>query len=665
MRSLLLKYFFPALMMLCIDGYGQPTFTRSKEDILKSLATATSNEDISYELSAMGFYYWKKNYQPDSSLYFFNRMLDFCMANNFKTGIAKAHRCIGRHYTRHSQFELARSHLFKSYTLANSLGFEQESNYIEYALGDYFNRTSQLDSAYYFYQKSLSNTKEDELYLKADLYLVLGIVLAKSGSFLEAEKNYLESISIRENINDDLFLYVGIVELSDFYTRDLIDPNKYSKYYLKLEALRKSMGIAMTSYHANAFIVDEMDYEERISFLNKSLNFLKDKKYYDGIIHVYLKIFQNLYKEKHYAKVDSKVNEAIHYIKDANILDLDFESEIYKYQYKIDSINGNYKDALTVLNYRNELRDSIQRKRNSEEVKELNIKYESTLKEKQIAESKLEIDKKTNQRNILFILSFLLFSLIGLNWKRAQQKSKIAKQEKLLQQQKINEFEKEKRILSLAAMLEGQESERIRIAKDLHDGLGGLLSTVKAHFAKVQSEIKKIEKIQIYNKATGMIDEACDEVRRVSHNLMPGILRLSGLVAAVHQIVNNLEDTHDFKVDYEVSSMEVALSESQEIFIYRVIQELTNNIIKHSGAKSILIQMIGSSTSIQLVVEDDGVGFDLNAPIEKYGLGLKSVASRVNFLNGDIDIRTNINEGTSITINIPIAEYPIKTNTHD
>jgi len=224
----------------------------------------------------------------------------------------------------------------------------------------------------------------------------------------------------------------------------------------------------------------------------------------------------------------------------------------------------------------------------------------------------------------------------------------------MIKDQKISELEKEKKILSLSAMLEGQEAERIRIAKDLHDGLGSLLATVKAHFGKVQDEIKKLENLKIYERATSMIDEACDEVRRISHNLMPGVLRASGLAAAVNQIVNALENTYGLIVDYEVAGLEERLNESEELFIYRIIQELCNNIVKHAQAKNILIQMIASRNNIQIVVEDDGKGFDMNTISQKSGIGIRSLRSRVDYLKGTLDFNTAVSKGTSVTINIPI-----------
>ncbi|MEE9439129.1 MAG: sensor histidine kinase [Saprospiraceae bacterium] len=200
-------------------------------------------------------------------------------------------------------------------------------------------------------------------------------------------------------------------------------------------------------------------------------------------------------------------------------------------------------------------------------------------------------------------------------------------------------------------MLEGQESERNRIAKDLHDGLGGLLSSVKAHFGMIQSEIHKIESLNIYDKAQTMMDNACDEVRRISHNLMPPLLESQGLVVAVSNMMTNYEASHDVTCKLDIRNMDERLPETIEIFAYRICQELLNNISKHASASHIEISMYGLHDCVQIIMEDDGKGFLMDEIND--GLGLVSIKSRIEYLNGEIEIDSILNKGTTITMTIP------------
>ena len=241
---------------------------------------------------------------------------------------------------------------------------------------------------------------------------------------------------------------------------------------------------------------------------------------------------------------------------------------------------------------------------------------------------------------------------------RIKTKQRLTQQATEIQQQRISQLEKEKKILNMAGMIEGQEAERIRIAKDLHDGLGGLLTTIKTQVSNIQRDIDQLENLKPYEKANAMIDDACNEVRRISQNLMPDILRLEGLHGAVDAIADQIKDTHGLQVEF-ISQIEgLKLNEVKELFVFRIVQELTNNIIKHANATTIKLNMLISDGLLHVMVEDDGVGFDSNHKQNTNGIGLKSVASRVNYLNGKLTIESAPRNGTRTNISLPLDNRP-------
>ena len=314
-----------------------------------------------------------------------------------------------------------------------------------------------------------------------------------------------------------------------------------------------------------------------------------------------------------------------------------------------------YDEGMAALELAYDQRDSLTQIQYDSEVKDLQVKYETSLKDAEIIKQQNKIEKETRIRNFFRAIAALIgaVSLLVFFFMRnkLKQSKLLREQQSLIQSQKIEQLEKEKKILSMNAMIEGQEAERSRIAKDLHDGLGGLLSTVKAHFSNIQSEIQKIEKINVYNRANELVDEACDEVRRISHNLMPGALRLEGLSTAVEHLGEEMSSAHPFTVRVETLGIEQRMEESKEVFIYRIIQEALNNIIKHADASDVLIQLSETDDRYHFIVEDDGKGFD---PLQiESGLGLKSIQSRVDFLKGSLDIDTKEGIGTTLSWNIP------------
>ncbi|MAP55458.1 ATP-binding protein [Altibacter sp.] len=331
---------------------------------------------------------------------------------------------------------------------------------------------------------------------------------------------------------------------------------------------------------------------------------------------------------------------------------------LYTKMAEINVAASNFKDAYTYKILEASLRDSISSQRMQRNIAELEVKYDTEIKERKIAEQNLQIEKDSKQKTqiliglialgILLLVSFLFFS------KRLKYQKTIAHQKETLQTQRITELQQKNKLLALSSMIEGQEAERLRIAKDLHDSLGGLLSTVKAHFSTVQREIEQLEQLNLTGKTNALIDEACLEVRRISHNMMPHALSLSGLKGAVEDIGEQLHE-QGYEVTLELNKLPEKMDPTREIMIYRLLQEIISNIRKHAEAKSILIQIIGYNGNVNIIVEDDGKGFEQQRATERGGLGLKSINSRVQYLDGTIDWDTQPGRGTSITINIPIV----------
>jgi signal transduction histidine kinase len=201
-------------------------------------------------------------------------------------------------------------------------------------------------------------------------------------------------------------------------------------------------------------------------------------------------------------------------------------------------------------------------------------------------------------------------------------------------------------------VIEAQEKERKRIAEDLHDSLGQMLSTIKLHMVSIEDSeaMNSTENKGVLNNAIGYIDDACNEVRNISHHLMPGALIRLGLIPALGDIIENINKTNKVEINFTNNGFEKRLNESTEINIYRIIQELIRNTIKHSQATKIDINMSRENNHISLTIEDNGKGFDTSKISESEGIGWKNIYSRLAILNGKINISSEINRGTKISI---------------
>jgi two-component system NarL family sensor kinase len=370
--------------------------------------------------------------------------------------------------------------------------------------------------------------------------------------------------------------------------------------------------------------------------------------------------FSSIALAETYLKINQP-NQAISVLKEAeqklqNVDKPQILTYIYSKLIESSIASNNYKEAFQYLSLESGVKDSLRSERMQRNIAELQVKFDTEKKEREIVEQNLIIEKEGRQKQqitiglialgILLILSFIFFR------KRLNYQKTISEQTEAIQKQKITELQQKNKLLAMNSMIEGQEAERLRIAKDLHDSLGGLLSTVKAHFTTIQKEIEQLEKLNITEKTNDLIDEACLEVRRISHNMMPHSLSISGLKGAIEDLGDHLNE-EGLSTTVEVSNLPDTIETTRKVMIYRLAQEIISNIRKHAAAKNVLIQLMGYDDEITLIIEDDGKGFDYNKALEKGGLGLKSINSRVQFLDGNINWDSALNMGTTITINIP------------
>ncbi len=227
-----------------------------------------------------------------------------------------------------------------------------------------------------------------------------------------------------------------------------------------------------------------------------------------------------------------------------------------------------------------------------------------------------------------------------------------------MQQQRIAELETEKQLLATQSLLEGQEDERSRIAKDLHDGLGGLLSGVKLQLGAMKGNLILTEENGIaFNRVLNNLEESIAEMRRVAHNMMPETLLRFGLPQALEDYSSSLSHQQAFTIQCEFRGMEKRLDSSTEVVVYRIVQELINNAVKHSGASAILVQIMRHDEErLNITVEDNGKGFDPKFTGSDTA-GLRNISSRVKYLNGKMDIQSEPGNGTSVYIECEIKPH--------
>jgi two-component system NarL family sensor kinase len=297
--------------------------------------------------------------------------------------------------------------------------------------------------------------------------------------------------------------------------------------------------------------------------------------------------------------------------------------------------------------------DSLQSVANIKELnfylEDLNVQYETEKKEARLTLQQVQLRQKTNLVYFLIAGSIALFVISLLSYLNYRNRRK-------LQQTRIEELEKEKQIAAIESVLKGEEQERTRLAKDLHDGLGGMLSGIKYSLGNMKENlIMTPENAQAFERSIDMLDSSIKEMRRVAHNMMPEMLVKYDLDTALKEFCGEIDRSGVLQVSYQSIGLDkLHLEQTMAVTIYRIVQELVNNAIKHAAAKNLLVQLHASELDklLTLTVEDDGRGFDPSMLQQAQGMGWNNIKSRVEFLKGKIDINSAAGKGTSVLIEL-------------
>jgi two-component system NarL family sensor kinase len=317
---------------------------------------------------------------------------------------------------------------------------------------------------------------------------------------------------------------------------------------------------------------------------------------------------------------------------------------------------GNYKRADELRTQLLSFSDSLITLQNHNHILLFDAAYQSIFKENQIMQlvsdkkmQQLAIEQKTTLNYILVGSAAILLLVSLLTYRNYKHKQK-------LQQQKIDTLETEKQLTATEAVLKGEEQERARLAQDLHDGLGGMLSGIKFSFSTMKRNlIMTPGNHQAFERGMDMLDSSIKEMRRVAHNMMPEALVKFGLDTALKDFCNDINQSGALQVNYQSIGMEnVVVEQTTAITIYRIAQELINNTMKHAAAKAAIVQLTKSDGHLSVTVEDDGRGFDTAILNQSKGIGWTNIQNRVDFLQGTLDVQSKKEKGTSVHIEISV-----------
>jgi signal transduction histidine kinase len=315
---------------------------------------------------------------------------------------------------------------------------------------------------------------------------------------------------------------------------------------------------------------------------------------------------------------------------------------------------ANYKNAHNYYKKYIAGRDTIEGEITKKHIAELDVQYQTAQKEKIIVQKNLDMAKKEVQLQkskqvSLYgigaaVVALMVALLVFFHFKNKRK----------LDHKQLQTMRQEKEIHLLQAVMQGEEKERSRIAKDLHDGVAGMLAAVKMHFTSIALHVGGVLQTEGYQQGIHLLDEASQEVRKTSHNLMPEVLLQHGLDEAVRRYCNNVTNTSKLMIQYDSIGEMGRFMDSFELSVYRIVQELLNNIVKHSKASEAVVQITFQAKLLSITIEDNGIGLGKDHH-QKDGTGLKSLQTRVKAMNGKIEFDSTLGQGLNAYLEFETA----------
>lgn len=683
-RIIFTLYLF-AFCLIC-NAQGQ-----SEEiDSLKQYAMSLENNANKVEsLLKISYLYRRSN--SDSSLDYSTRALVLAREIHDQEGISNSYYNMSLAYKYQGDFTNAL--IFGELYYEASINSGDQSSLAKSLLnlGNIKRNTSDISEAPEYYKKALSiyKSQKDSSRILA-VYNSLGIYFKETGNYDSAAIYYHKALELTELLGQEEYMGRLLSNLGNIYYMQMDIENSRKYYFKSLEFNYKYndlLNIAYTYSKLGSLSLEENDPENALIFFNRADSLFHKVNNHEGIYNGqtnygcvyrelgdYKKAFEYFFSSlayyrnqdisegliaswqgiaSVYALIDQYRKALVYYDSSLNLARKTHntlrQQEVLKAQFNIHLKRKSYQNAVETQIILDSLEKKIYVAEKDEVIADLRMKYEREHDQLQIAHLEKEKLIKTKQINLaIYIFSgILLVSTALIFFLRYR-----SRKNRIISQQKIRQLEEEKKFLSARFIVEGQEKERIRLATAIRDSLGLMLSASKMHVSSIRDS--NPENRELIEKATKYLDDASEEIRKISQNIMSDLHMHKGLFEALEILFVKINDSEKLDARMEVvGPKDEELPENFELMIYRIVQEMVSNTLQHSRAGRIDLTIIVHPDQFDISYADDGIGFNLDEIPDENSPGLQNIISRVNFLEGRISIKSEKGKGCKCIVNIP------------
>lgn len=556
----------------------------------------------------IGYCFYKKGEIQKAQKYIYAAIPIALKSDNFQT-LALAYNQLGLIKNNDSDYQTAIKLFLKSLKISEKNGLSEKSFALK-NLGNLFLSQNDTVQAIKYYQEDYQYTKDKNLVPEQfGSCNNLGLIMRKKNPALALEY-FKKALSIAQKLDNKRWQYDIYINLSVL----LMSDNQFK------------------------------NFKQTLSYLNSAKLLIEDI----GDPNLYFLYYYNLggyyYKKKQYPEAINYYLKAEKTAENTEI-PLDYKISLMDDLSTVLEKNKEYEKAYHYQKTYHKLQDSIFSTEKVKNINEIITKYEVGKKNDQIQilNKQKELQEKKNKLVVITSLLsiFILIGLLYFGYKRSQfqKKLNLQEKEKILKEQELKE---------MSALINGQNIERNRIAKDLHDGVAGDLAGIKLLLAQENTYLKN-ENLQ---KIQENLSEVFQEIRKISHNLSINNIKEKTLKNLLSDLKENYQQRNEFSFDVYIYPENAIddLDEIKKLNIYRILQELLHNISKHAKATEVELSINRHHNDMNIIVADNGVGFD----IYKKGIGLKNIEERLKIIFGEMNIQSEMNQGTSVIIDIKL-----------
>ncbi len=592
--------------------------------------------------------------QPDSLIKYADKGYEMAKAIGYETGMASHLKLKGIYEHRKSNFDKAISFYEDALSIYKAQNNDLEVGKVLLNIATSYNSKSDFPAVTRYSLEALRSFERTGFTTgKGRVLNLLGITAYSQKDFRSARNYFLQYNTFVKQAKDTLEIASSYNNLGSVY-KELRKPDS-AVYYLNMagqihQKKKNMIGLGIVYENIGNFYLDVTgENKKALAYYQKSLKTFTDVGATQRFGHAHANLAYALLRLKDTVEAKKHLNQAIVISKASD--DKEILQKAYQTLSELEAGNEKFREAY--LNIKTSLghSDSIWSTEKVRAVEELKTKYDTEAKELKIRtlnqENRIKDLEITKRNYVLLGGAFVLLAALiiaALAYSRQKLKAETRLQSELNKQQ--DEAAK--------AVLQAEERERQRIAADLHDGVGQILSTALLSIKTLAKKVKLTAAEKVYaDRSVALVTESYNEVRSISHQMIPNALLKSGLVSAVRDFLQTV-NSDQLNVDLSVSGLNVPIDEQTETMLYRVIQESVNNVIKYAKASKLHVQLNHDEGNINLAVEDNGVGFNVAKAMEGTGIGLRNIVSRVKFMKGTVDFDSRPGKGTVMMLVVPV-----------